>query len=94
MTRAELNKFFWTISPHLPYSPDLAPSDYHLFSYLQRHLDGQDSQTHDDIKKAPEQFFGEQSPAFWSRGIYDLPRRWQKTMDANGAYFKWFTVII
>ncbi|KAK6733927.1 hypothetical protein RB195_017598 [Necator americanus] len=32
MTKAELNKFFWTISPHPPYSPDLASSDYHLFS--------------------------------------------------------------
>ncbi|KAK6753878.1 hypothetical protein RB195_013083 [Necator americanus] len=59
-----------------------------LFSYLQRHLDGQDFQTRDDIKKALEQFFKEQSPAFWSKGIYDLPKRWQKTIDANEAYFK------
>ncbi|KAK6743043.1 hypothetical protein RB195_010357 [Necator americanus] len=62
--------------------------DYHLFSCLQRHLDGQDFQTRNDIKKALEQFFKEQSPAFWSKGIYDLPKRWQKTIDANGAYFK------
>ncbi|KAK6733469.1 hypothetical protein RB195_017302 [Necator americanus] len=88
MTNAELKKFFWTISPHSPYSPDLASSDYHLSPYLQRHLDGQDFQTRDDIKKALEQLFKEQSSAFWSKGIYDLPRRWQKTIDANGAYFK------
>ncbi|KAK6725765.1 hypothetical protein RB195_004217 [Necator americanus] len=88
MTKAELNKFFWTILPHPPYFPDLAPSDYHLFSYLQRHLNGQDFQTRDDIKKALEQFFKEQSPAFWSKGIYDLSIRWQQTIDANGAYFK------
>ncbi|KAK6742046.1 hypothetical protein RB195_009735 [Necator americanus] len=87
-TKAELTKFGWNILPHPPYSPDLAPSDYHLFSCLQRHLDGQDFQTRDDIKKALEQFFKEQSPAFWSKGIYDLPKRWQKTIDANGAYFK------
>ncbi|KAK6750706.1 hypothetical protein RB195_002589 [Necator americanus] len=73
MTNAELKKFFWTISPHLPYFPDLAPSNYYLFSYLQRHLGGQDFQTRDDIKKALEQFFKEQSPAFWSKDIYDLP---------------------
>ncbi|KAK6753879.1 hypothetical protein RB195_013082 [Necator americanus] len=47
-----------------------------------------DFQTRDDIKKALEQFFKEQSPAFWSKGIYDLPKRWQKTIDANEAYFK------
>ncbi|KAK6756246.1 hypothetical protein RB195_014569 [Necator americanus] len=88
MTEAEVKKFFWTILPHQPYSPDLAPSDYHLFSYLQRHVDGQDFQTCDDIKKALEQFFKELSPTFWSKGIYDLSKRWQKTIDANGAYFK------
>ncbi|VDM66840.1 unnamed protein product [Strongylus vulgaris] len=36
-----------------PCSPDLAPADYHLFSYLQRHLDGQDFDNYDDIKNAP-----------------------------------------
>ncbi|KAK6751513.1 hypothetical protein RB195_003108 [Necator americanus] len=87
-TKAKLVKFGSTILPHPPYSPDLAPSDYHLFSYLQRHLDSQDFQTPDDIKKALEQFFKEQSPAFWSKGIYYLPKRWQKTIDANGTYFK------
>ncbi|KAK6764340.1 hypothetical protein RB195_024604 [Necator americanus] len=56
-TKAKLMKFGWAILPHPPYSPDLAPSDYHLFSYLQRHLDGQEFQTRDDIKKALEQFF-------------------------------------
>ncbi|KAK6734116.1 hypothetical protein RB195_017722 [Necator americanus] len=86
-TKAKLMKFGCTILPHQPHSPDLAPLDYHLFSYLQRHLDGQDFQTRDDIKKALEQFFKKQFPAFWSRGIYDLPKRWQKTIDANGAYF-------
>ncbi|KAK6764755.1 hypothetical protein RB195_024907 [Necator americanus] len=86
MTKAELKKFFWTILPHPPYFVGLAPSDYHLFPYLQNHLDGQYFQTRDDIKKALEQFFREQSPAFWRKGIYDLPR--QKTIDANGAHFK------
>ncbi|KAK6737553.1 hypothetical protein RB195_019951 [Necator americanus] len=86
-TKGKLMKFGWTILPHPPYSPDLAPLDYHLFSYLQRHLYGQDFQTRDDIEKALEQFFKEQSPAFKSKGIYDLPKRW-KTIDANEAYFR------
>ncbi|KAK6747671.1 hypothetical protein RB195_000708 [Necator americanus] len=59
MTKTELKKFFWTISPHPRYSPYKAPSEYHLCSYLQRHLDGQDFQTRGDIKKALEQFFKE-----------------------------------
>ncbi|KAG5309538.1 SETMR methyltransferase, partial [Acromyrmex insinuator] len=31
-TTALLNQFSWDVLTHPPYSPDLAPSDYHLFT--------------------------------------------------------------
>ena len=31
----KLSEFNWEILPHPPYSPDIAPSDYHLFRALQ-----------------------------------------------------------
>ena len=34
-------KFSWTVLPHLPYSPDLAPSDFYLFGSLKNGLRGQ-----------------------------------------------------
>jgi hypothetical protein len=33
-TRALLGHFNWELFDHLPYSPNLALSDYHLFTYL------------------------------------------------------------
>ncbi|GFX08556.1 mariner Mos1 transposase [Trichonephila clavipes] len=33
MTRQELWEHGWEILMHPPYSPDLAPSDYHLYSH-------------------------------------------------------------
>jgi histone-lysine N-methyltransferase SETMAR len=33
-TQALLKHFNWELSDHPPYSPDLAPSDYNLFTYL------------------------------------------------------------
>jgi transposase len=36
-TRAMLEHFNWAFFDHHPYSPDLAPSDYHLF-YLPEEL--------------------------------------------------------
>ncbi|CAJ0592479.1 unnamed protein product [Cylicocyclus nassatus] len=83
-TKNELATYGWTVLPHPPYSSDLAPSDYHLFSALQRHLDGQDFKKREEVKAALNIFFESQQTTFWSRGIHDLPKRWQKTIDVNG----------
>ncbi|ETN84331.1 hypothetical protein NECAME_06893 [Necator americanus] len=53
---ARTTKFGCTTLPQSPRSPDLVPSDDHLFSYLQRHFNGQDFKTRDDIKKALEHY--------------------------------------
>jgi transposase len=34
MTETAIQEIDWEILPHPPYSPDLAPSDYHLFRSL------------------------------------------------------------
>jgi hypothetical protein len=36
----ENTEFGWTTLPHPPYSPDVAPSDYHLFGKLKESLRG------------------------------------------------------
>ena len=41
---------------HPPYSPDLAPSDYHLFKNLKQHLRGQRFLTDDELKYATEEW--------------------------------------
>jgi hypothetical protein len=38
LTTATLLKLKWNVLPHLPYSPDLAPFDYHLFGPMMRVL--------------------------------------------------------
>ena len=40
VTSKKLLELDWEVIPHPPYSPDLAPSDYHLFRSLQNHLNG------------------------------------------------------
>jgi transposase len=40
-TRALLEHFNWELFDHPPYSPDLAPNDYHLFTYLKNWLRSQ-----------------------------------------------------
>jgi len=42
-TRDKLLQFGWDVLPHPAYSPDLAPSDYHLFLSLKNSLAGKNS---------------------------------------------------
>jgi transposase len=40
-TRALLEDFNWELFDHPPYSPDLAPGGYHLFTYLKNESQSQ-----------------------------------------------------
>jgi hypothetical protein len=40
-TQVLLQHFNWELFHHPPYSPDLAPSNYHLFIYLKKWLGSQ-----------------------------------------------------
>jgi transposase len=39
-TREAITNLQWTVLPHPPYSADLAPADYHLFSLLRDAIRG------------------------------------------------------
>jgi histone-lysine N-methyltransferase SETMAR len=40
VTKAAIQELDWEILPHPPYSPDLAPLDYHIFRTLSNNLRG------------------------------------------------------
>jgi histone-lysine N-methyltransferase SETMAR len=86
MTHQRLRGFGWEILNHPPYSPDLAPSDYHLFRSLQNNLDGKKFDTLEALKKHLDQFFDEKPRKFYEDGIMKLPERWQKVIEQNGQY--------
>src|SRR5579862_8085227 len=56
-TREWLDLHNWEILEHPPHSPDLAPSDFHLFGPLKHHLSGQCFKTDTDIKAAVNDWF-------------------------------------
>lgn len=85
-TRKKLIDFGWEILPHPPYSPDLAPTDYHLFRSLSNSLRGKIFEEESDIIKYLANFFDSQPKEFYTRGIYSLPTRWQEVVDRDGEY--------
>ena len=42
----------WDILDHPPYSPDLAPGDFHLFLHLKKHLAWKMFDDDDEVKKS------------------------------------------
>ena len=49
-TREGIASFGWTTVTHPPYSPDLAPSDYHLFGPLKEGVRGQHFTSDQEVK--------------------------------------------
>jgi len=85
-TQELLTNFGWTVIPHPPYSPDLAPSDYHLFPKLKEHLGGLRFNTDDDVKEEVNRFLKGLEANFFDMGIQKLEHRLQKCLDRNGDY--------
>ena len=85
--RDTLTSLRWEALRHVAYSPDLAPSDYHLFRSMNNALQGVRFQTLEEVKKWVDNFFKSKSQQFFRDGINDLPRRLQKVLDNNGDYF-------
>ena len=51
-TREIIDSFGWSTLPHPSYSPDLAPSDFHLFGPLKQAMRGQHFGSDDEVKTA------------------------------------------
>lgn len=85
-TRQKIAELGWEILSHPPYSPDLAPSDYHLFLSLQNFLKGKKFKNEADVRQVLLEFFASKDKSFFKNGIYKLPSRWQEVKNNNGNY--------
>ncbi|GFO29564.1 histone-lysine N-methyltransferase SETMAR [Plakobranchus ocellatus] len=65
---------------------DLAPSDFHLFGHLKRHLEGMAFETEDDLISELRNWFDNLDVDFFRVGINSLLSRWQKCIDLHGDY--------
>jgi [histone H3]-lysine36 N-dimethyltransferase SETMAR len=85
-TQQKLAILGWDAVPHPPYSPDIAPSDYHLFRHLKQHLAGKSFAKYGNLELDITNFFESQPLEFWARGIGDLPNRWANVVNNCGGY--------
>ncbi|GFY68332.1 histone-lysine N-methyltransferase SETMAR [Trichonephila inaurata madagascariensis] len=88
VARNTIQRLVWETLCHLPYSPDLSPSNYHLFRSLENHIRGKSFTNEAEVRQALTDFFASHTPEFYSKGIEQLETRWQKVLDADGDYFE------
>jgi len=77
----------WTVLLHPAYSPDLAPSDFHIFGPLKDYLRGQKFEDDDSVQTATRAWFRQYSPDF-SNGFVNWRIRWEKCVARNGDYIE------
>ena len=68
-----------------PYSPDLAPSDFHLFLHLKKFLGGKRFDDIDALEDALQKWLTSQAAAFYE-AIQKLVPRYDKWLNNGGEY--------
>lgn len=86
LTQEKIRQLDWEVLPHPPYSPDIAPSDFHLFRSMEHSLKNLNFKNADDVRTRLESYFSSKDTEFYGRGIETLPTRWQKVLDNDGNY--------
>ena len=61
--------------PHPPYSPDLAPPDYHFFISMSHALSTKDFNNYEDAEKWHDDWTTSKDEQFFGEGIQKLPER-------------------
>ncbi len=86
VTKKLLEQFRWEVLSHPPQSPDLAPSDFHLFLHLKNHLAGKIFSDNDEVIKEVANWFNSQAAAFYDVGIGNLVSTCDKCINKFGDY--------
>ena len=76
------------ILPHLPYSPYMAPSDFHLFPKLKSYLLDTQYGSYEGVIEAVNEYLGDQEKAFYFEGIRKLEQIRAKCIALKGDYVK------
>lgn len=83
-----LQSLRWEVLPHAAYSPDSAPSDYHLFRSMAHSLSEKRFQSYQEVEKWITDWIVTKDADFFYKGIHQLPEKWEKIIVNNGDYFE------
>ncbi|GFT35474.1 putative DD34D transposase [Trichonephila clavipes] len=85
---AKLHEFGFKLLLHPPYTPDLAPSDFFLFSDLKRMLSGLKFRTNEKVIAETEAYFEAKDKSYYKNGIEKLYGHYNHCIALEGNYIK------
>ena len=85
-TTATLRSFKWEVLQHPPYSPELIPSDFHLFGPLKQHISGERFPDDEAVERAVRAWFQQQTKEFYAAGFQGLVKWWEKCLNLYRLY--------
>ena len=88
VVKTYLETLKWEVLPHLPYSPDVVPSDYHLFRLMAHGLADQHFRSYEEVKNWIDSWIASKDDQFFRREIRTLSERWEKVVASDGQYFE------
>ena len=74
------------ILPHPAYSPDLAPSDFHLFPKVKKELRGRKFNSDEEVIDAVTLILEDLPESWYEAGLRKLKQRWEKCISIKGDY--------
>jgi len=85
-TQKKLDYLGFQCLDHPPFSPDLVPSDYHLFPGLKKQLKGRHFSSDEEVIVVAETWMVEQLSEFFFEGLQKLEQRARKCTELRGDY--------
>jgi len=82
----KLRDLHYELLEHPPCSPELAPSDFHLFPKFKRFLAGQHFSSNQEAIAAVEGYFVDLTKNHNRDGKMALEHRWNKCISLKGDY--------
>ena len=82
----KLHELLFQLLPQPHYSPDLAPSDYWLFTDLKRVLQRKRFGFNEELILETEAYFEPKDKFFYKKGIELLEKRWNQCITLEGDY--------
>jgi histone-lysine N-methyltransferase SETMAR len=83
-TQTMLPEFGWEVFEHPAYSPNLAPSNFHLFPALKEFLDGRCFKSNGEGKHAVREWLNGLTAEVCDEGIQKLVTRYDKHLNVSG----------